>query len=58
MLFERDNTTLVIKQVPADVCQICGEGYVDEETTDRLLQIAEAAVKSGVQVDVRQYVAA
>ena len=23
---ERDNTTLVIKNVPADVCQYCGEG--------------------------------
>ena len=58
LLLERDNTTLVIKRVPADVCQNCGEAYVDEETTERLLQLAEAAVKSGVQVDIRQYMAA
>ncbi len=44
LLLERDNTTLVIKRVPADVCQNCGEAYVDEETTERLLQLAEAAV--------------
>jgi len=58
LLLERDDTTLVIKRVPADVCQNCGEAYVDEKTTERLLQLAEAAVKSGVQVDIRQYMAA
>jgi len=58
ILLERDKTTLVFKNVPADVCQNCGEGYMDEETTDRLLQMAEEAIKLGVQVDIRQYVAA
>jgi YgiT-type zinc finger domain-containing protein len=58
ILLERANTTIVIKQVPAEVCQNCGEGYVDEETTDRLLQMAEDAIKSGVQVDIRQFKAA
>ena len=58
ILLERGNTTIVIKQVPAEVCQNCGEGYVDEETTDQLLQMAEDATKSGVQVDIRQFIAA
>ena len=58
VLLERENVTLVIKNIPAEVCQNCGEGYMDEETTDRLLQMAEDAVKSGVQVDIRQYNAA
>ena len=55
---ERDGTTLVIKGVPASVCANCGEEYVDEETTARLLQAAEEAAQAGVQVDVREYVAA
>ncbi len=55
---ERNTTTLVIKNVPADVCRNCGEAYVDGQTTDRLLQIAEDAVESDVQVDIRQYKAA
>jgi len=55
---ERSETTLVVKGVPADVCQNCGEAYVDEETTRRLLECAEAAVAAGVQVDVREYAAA
>jgi YgiT-type zinc finger domain-containing protein len=58
ILLERENVTLVIKNIPAEVCQNCGEGYLDEETTDRLLQMAEDAIKSGVQVDIRQYKAA
>jgi len=35
---ERDNMTLVFKGVPADVCQNCGEEYIDEKTTDLILK--------------------
>lgn len=55
---EREDTTLVIKGVPAQVCANCGEEYVDEETTSRLLRTAEEAARIGVQVDVRQYAVA
>jgi YgiT-type zinc finger domain-containing protein len=55
---ERNGTTLVIKNVPADVCANCGEEYVNAETTELLLKTAEEAVRSGVQVSVRDYVAA
>lgn len=55
---ERNVTTLVIKNVPADICSNCGEEYVNSETTELLLRTAEEAVKSGVQVSVRDYVAA
>ena len=55
---EREDTTLVIKGVPAQVCANCGEEYVDEETSSCLLKTAEEAACAGVQVDVRQYIAA
>jgi len=54
---ERGKTTLVIKGVPARVCSNCGEEYVDEETTRQLLETAETAARTGVQVEVRQYAA-
>ncbi|HEY7065932.1 MAG TPA: type II toxin-antitoxin system MqsA family antitoxin [Chloroflexota bacterium] len=54
---ERDTLTLVVKGVPARVCDTCGEQYVDEATTARLLQTAEEAARAGVQVDVRAYAA-
>jgi len=52
---ERDGTTLVVKGVPASICANCGEEYVDEQTTARLLQSAEEAVRARVQVDVREF---
>ena len=55
---EREGATVVIKRVPARVCKNCGEEYVDEGITARLLKIAEEAVRAGVQVDVRTYEAA
>ena len=55
---ERGGTTLVFKNVPAQVCENCGEAYVDEAITAQLLMDAESAVKTGVQVEVRQFVAA
>jgi len=54
----RELLTLVVKGVPAQVCENCGEEYVDQDTTKQLLQTAEEAARSGVQVDVRHYIAA
>jgi YgiT-type zinc finger domain-containing protein len=55
---ERNGLTLVVKHVPAQVCIHCGEEYVDQEATAQLLRAAEQAEKAGVQVDIREYVAA
>ncbi len=55
---ERNGMILVFKNVPAEVCEVCGEEYVSEETTARLLAAAEEAARAGVQVDIREYAAA
>ena len=52
----RDQLTLVVKGVPAEVCQNCGEEYVEEDVAAQLLMVAEQAAQAGVQVDVREYV--
>ena len=54
---ERNGATLVVKGVPARVCDNCGEAYVDEAITRRLLETAEQALRAGVQVDVREFAA-
>lgn len=51
----RDGMTLVIRNVPADVCENCGEAYVDEATSSEILHRAEEAAQAGVMVDVREY---
>jgi YgiT-type zinc finger domain-containing protein len=55
---ERNGVTLVIKGVPAQICPNCGEEYVDEQITRKLLKTAEEAIQVGVRVDIRDYVAA
>ena len=55
---DRESTTLVFKAVPAEVCANCGEAYVAEEVSRQILATAEQAARSGVQVDVREFVGA
>lgn len=57
-MLERKGTTVVFRDVPAEICQNCGEEYFSEETTERLLELAEKAIQTGVQVVIREYVAA
>lgn len=54
----RGAMTLVVRDVPARVCNTCGEEYVDEAIAGQLLQAADEAAKAGGQVDVRTFVAA
>ena len=54
---QRGSTTLVFKEVPAQVCENCDEAYVDERTSERLLSSAERAVSMGVEVEVQHYAA-
>src|SRR5260221_4547534 len=39
MTLERDTTTIVFKNVPAEFCQTCGEAYLDAAATRHLLHI-------------------
>ena len=55
---ERGGMTLVMKNVPARVCENCGEAYMDESVTEHLLEVAEKAFQAGVQVEIRQFIAA
>ena len=55
---ERDGTTLVFRHVPAQVCENCGEPYVDEQTTVKLLGDATEAAEADVELGVRSYAAA
>jgi YgiT-type zinc finger domain-containing protein len=49
---------LVIKGVPAEVCENCGGAYVDEATTGALLDEIKTAASLGVDIEVRRYAAA
>lgn len=55
---ERDGSVLVIKGVPASVCENCGEEFLDEAVSTRLLEMGEDSVRLGEKINVRDYVAA
>jgi len=54
---ERGGVTLLVKNVPADICEVCGEKYYSEATTKELRQELEAAEKAGGELHVRSFAA-
>jgi YgiT-type zinc finger domain-containing protein len=52
-----EGTALVVKDVPALLCDTCREPYLDEQVTQRLLGLAREASAAGVVVSIRRYVA-
>ncbi|HMW63064.1 MAG TPA: type II toxin-antitoxin system MqsA family antitoxin [Accumulibacter sp.] len=56
--FERDGMTIVFREVPALVCENCGEAFHDEAVAAALLKQAEQAALAGVEIDVRRFAVA
>jgi YgiT-type zinc finger domain-containing protein len=52
---EREGLILVMKEVPAEICINCGEDYVGEAATRKIIMMADKMSQSGVQIDVRRY---
>ena len=52
---EKGDSTIVFKEVPAQICDNCGEKYIDDSITKELLKKARDIVKNGVEVDIRKY---
>lgn len=54
--FDAEGTTVVIRNIPADVCDSCGDGNFDPLTTERLVELAAAAATwSGSPVQICDY---
>ena len=54
---ERDVTIVVVREVPAEVCEICGEYYLSEAVTENVLAAAEDAVRKHTEIEVLRYAA-
>ena len=52
---ERGSLTLVVKAVPAQVCDNCGEEYVDEKATAKLLDSLQSEAGAGTEINVRHF---
>jgi YgiT-type zinc finger domain-containing protein len=54
---QRRETMIIFKQVDAEVCENCGEYYLSETVTEKLLSRAEEAVKNGAEVEILRFAA-
>lgn len=54
---QRDITTVIIKDVPADVCENCGEYYLSGKITDQVHAMGEDAVRKGAEVEILRFAA-
>ena len=54
---QRGDTIVIIKQVPGNVCENCGEYYLSKEITSVVLGKAEEAVRKGAEVEILRFAA-
>lgn len=54
---ERGKTVVVVRDVPADVCENCGEYYLDSAIAQEVYQRAEGAVARNAEVEILRYAA-
>lgn len=54
---QRDNSVVVIRDVPAEICEDCGEYYLSEPVAKRIYADADATVQRHVEVEILRYAA-
>ncbi len=57
VVLQRGETTVVLKQVPAEVCDDCSEYYLSEDISSRVLARAEEAVRNGTELEIVRFAA-
>ena len=55
---QRGDSTVIVKAVPADVCENCGEEYLSESISEQVLRMAGEAVKRGAEVEILRFASA
>jgi YgiT-type zinc finger domain-containing protein len=54
---QRGGTTVIIKEVPAHICDNCGEYYLEDAVTQRVLAMAEEAANKNAEVEILRFAA-
>ena len=57
VVLERDQTTLVYKNVPANICNNCEEEYISFKTNKELLRHARGESDRSVSIEVLNFAA-
>ena len=54
---QRNGAVVVLKDVPADICDTCGEYYLSEDVTGKVMSQVEAVLRAGAEIEVVKYAA-
>ncbi len=54
---EPDNCIIVLKTVPADICENCVEYYLSKSTTVAVLDRAERSIDRNAEVEILRFAA-
>lgn len=57
VVLERGEAIVIFRDVPADVCENCGEYYLSDAVTGELLERAERAIENGAEVEILRFAA-
>ena len=55
VILQRQGNTLIIKDVPAEICENCGEYYLSGDVAARLYNQAEKSIRHGAEVEIGHY---
>lgn len=57
VVLQREETLVIFKEVPGDVCENCGEYFLSSDVTGQLLDRAEEAIRKGAEVEILRFAA-
>ena len=53
----RGQTIIIIKDVPAQICENCGEYYLSDEVSGQVMKLAEGSVNHNAEVEILRFAA-
>lgn len=55
VVLTRGKSTIIFKNVPAKICDDCGEYFLDEHTSQDIYEQAENCISSGQEIAIIEY---
>jgi len=55
IVLEKNETILVFKQVPAQICDNCGEEYISSQTNQKVLERARYEMNKGISLELLDF---
>lgn len=57
VILSKKNSIVIFKNVPAEICENCGEYFLSSEISKKIFCLAEEAIKKGVEIEIIRFAA-